>query len=337
MGDISRQGMYAHMPIIRDIVYGAVARGACLNKMCARIGIPPLALHDSEQRLGFEASIKSWNVAVEITGDPLLGLHLGESTNPWILGLVGHLMQSSPDLNVAFQKVCEHSEVATNMFRYKLQRKGDQVMLQFQPAAYWTNVSAATAKQAVDQAMAGTLQVFYLISGKRINPAHADITHKRSSHVHEYERVFASSITFSAPVNQLVFNARQLETPVMSYDRSLFAVFEKLIREQKSRKSETTVNRLHRIILEEFKGQVPQIEILASRLNMTTRSLQRRLADEKTTFRKFSDIIKKNVAQTLLSTKNSKVSQVADMMGYADASAFRRAHKRWSDKTPRQR
>ena len=115
--------MYAHMPIIRDILYGATNRGASLTKLCEDLTISTAELNDSDKFLDFERSYKAWEKAVEFTGDSLLGLHLGETSNPSIMGLIGHLMQSSPDLEKAYRNVCEYSKLATDMFYYTIERR----------------------------------------------------------------------------------------------------------------------------------------------------------------------------------------------------------------------
>lgn len=329
--------MYAHMPIIRDIVYGAVARGVSLQQLCDELDIAAADLNDSEKKLDFKKAYKAWEIAVKLSRDEQLGLHLGESTNPTILGLVGHLMQSSPTLLEAFRNVTVHGEVATNMFHYVIKEKKEEILLQFKPAALWLKLSPNTARHATEQAMAGTLQVFYLLSGQRIWPAQATLAFKRSGDVKEYNRVFHSEVIFKGNYNQLTFNRNQLEIPVISYDQSLYKVFDRLLVEKKRKiKANGITDQLRQIILSEFKGQLPGIEIIASRLNLTPRSLQRRLADENTSLRTLGAEIKKELAHEFLSSSEVKVAEVASLLGYSEASAFRRAYKTWTNKTPRQ-
>src|ERR1041385_7341286 len=114
MGDILRQSLYAHMPIIRDIVYGAAARGVSLHEFCRKLKIDVADLDDSEKRADFETSCRAWELAVKMTGDSQLGLHLGENTNPSIMGMVGLLMQNSKTLLDAFRQVSKYGRVATN-------------------------------------------------------------------------------------------------------------------------------------------------------------------------------------------------------------------------------
>jgi len=162
--------MFAHMPIIRDIIYGAVARGADLNELCAKLDLSAYDLNDSDKKLDFKQAYLSWEFALKITSDPLLGLHIGESTNPSIMGLVGHLMQSSPTLKDAFQSVCQYGEVATDMFKYRMVQSREEIALRFEPHSIWVETSPTSARQAVEQAMAGTLHAFYLLGGKTVWP-----------------------------------------------------------------------------------------------------------------------------------------------------------------------
>lgn len=285
------------MPIIRDIVYGAASRGASLTQLCDKLGIDVADLDDSEKRVDFDTSARAWELAVKMTGDRLLGLHIGQSTNPSIMGLVGYLMQHSKTLLDAFRQVCKYSSVATNMFVYRIIERKDEVVLEYTPVAAWKQLYPGGARQAVDQAKAGTLNVFYLLSGKRVTPGR------------------------TTP-NQLIFNREQLLVKVERSDRSLYKVFEELVK--KRAKAKTFGEEVKRLILNDFRGIVPPIEVVAVRLNVTVRTLQRRLSAEKTSFRRISLQIVREVGLRLLKT-GSKRAQIASILGYSSARSFRRA------------
>jgi AraC-like DNA-binding protein len=332
--------MFAHMPIIRDIIYGAASRGADFNSLCSQIGIDSEDLHDSELKLDFERSYRTWELAVKMTGNHLLGLHLGESTNPSILGLIGHLMQTSRTLQEAFEKVCEYGEMATDMFSYSIRKHGVNYILHFEPAPLWVKISPDSSRQAVDQAMAGTVHVFEMLSGKVVTPLQVNFKYTRSASLREYERVFPCEIRFGAKDNQLLFNQHQLELPVISYDRSIHHQLDKALQDKKtiSKKNEGIVDQLKNIILRDFKGQTPPIEVLASFMHVTPRTLQRRLAAQQTTYRALSAGIKMELATQWLSSEKIKISTIASILGYSEPSAFRRAYKSWmASRKPRQR
>jgi AraC-like DNA-binding protein len=328
--------MFAHLPIIRDILYGAAQRGADLTAMCRKIEIPVADLSRSDKVVEFEKAYKTWDVAVAATGDTTLGLHLGTSTTPAILGIVGHLMQSCATLRDAFKQVCAYSAVATDMFEYSMVEHADQIALQFTPAAAWKKVSPRTAMQAVDQAMAGTLNVFFLLSSQRIKPASTSFTMRRPPQPAPYTQVFGENIHFNERANTLVFRRADMSASLPRYDRSLMATFERLAKKQLRvrRVKKRFRDEVLQCMQSEFAADVPSLEIIAARMNMSTRTFQRKLASEQLNYRELSEQASKEIAMSLIEAGNIRISDIARLMGYSEPSAFRRAVKRWTKSTP---
>jgi AraC-like DNA-binding protein len=319
------------MPIIQGILYGAAQRGARLSELCHAIGIAPEELGDSAIKVSFEQSCKTWEHSVRLTKDNLLGLHLGEMSTVSVMGMVGNLMQSSPDLLAAFEQLTKYVSLATDMIIFGIKKNADEVALTYKPVPLWMKTSPGGARHAIEQSLAGTLHVFSLLAGKKIRPVRTTFRHKRGGDLLEYQRVFGGDLTFTAPTSQLIFKKADLLAPVVSHDRSLFTLFQKLLNEQKSKRTNTLQAEIKQLVLTDFQGQIPSLEIIASRMNTTPRTLQRRLAEENLTFRTLLSEIQKDLATELLKLKGS-VSQVAHLLGYSDPTAFRRAHKKWNRK-----
>jgi AraC-like DNA-binding protein len=338
MGQFATGGYFAHMPFIREIVYGAVGRGALLKELCEGLGLSVADLHDSDRPVAFDKCVQVWELAAAATRDPLLGLHLGEQTGPAIMGLVGHLMQNSATLLEAFQKVEQYNQLVTNLFSYRVAQSRDTITLCFEPLPQWQLASPLAARHATEQAMAGTLHVFELLAGKMITPVAASFAWPRAGEVQEYERVFPCVIRFKASRNELQFSVDQLASRVFSYDQSLFYFFDELLRKRAAGRNatRTLAEQITDLVYREFKGQVPPAEIAAARLNTTVRSMQRKLEGEGTSYRALAARLRMEVAQQLLERDHSKVSEVARHLGYADASSFRRAFKNWTQTTPSQ-
>jgi len=321
--------MFAHMPIIQGILYGAAQRGARLSELCDAIGILPEDLGDSAIKVSFEQSCKTWEHSVRLTKDNLLGLHLGEQSTVSVMGMVGNLMQSSPDLLSAFEQLIQYVSLATDMIIFGVRKNADEVTLTYKPVQLWMKTSPGGARQAIEQSLAGTLHVFSLLAGKKIRPLRTTFKHKRGGDLLEYQRVFGGDVTFNAIGNQLIFKKEDLLAPVVSHDRSLFTLFQRLLNEEKSKRRNTLQAEIKQLVLSDFQGQIPSLETIASRMNTTPRTLQRRLADENLTFRLLLADIQKNLAMELLKL-NGSVSQVSHLLGYSDPTAFRRAHKKWN-------
>lgn len=321
--------MFSHMPIIQGILYGATQRGARLSELCNAIGIKAEDLGDSEIKVPFDQSCKTWECSVRLTGDNLLGLHLGETSTMSVLGIVGNLMQSSPDLLSAFEKMTNYISVATDMIHFGVKQNAHEITLTCKPVSLFTKTSPVGARHAIEQSLTGTLNVFSLLTGKKIKPLRTTFKHRRGGDIAEYQRVFGAEVLFNGAGNHLVFKREDLLTPIVSRDRTLFAFFEKMLKEKKSTKKKSLSEQIKQLLRTDFQGQIPSLEAVASRMNTTPRTLQRRLASEGVAFRLLVTSVQKDLAQELLRL-NGSVSQVSGLLGYSDPSAFRRASKKWN-------
>lgn len=329
--DTLRHTMFAHMPIIQGILYGSAQRGARLSELCDAIGISQSDLGDSEFKVPFEQACLTWECCTKQTNDSLLGLHLGEVSTMSVLGLVGSLMQSSPDLLSAFEKMTHYIDVATDMIIFGVKQNAHEVALTYKPKPLWLKTGSVSIRHSMEQSMAGTLHVFGLLTGKKIKPIKVIFKHKRGGDLSEYHRVFGSDVQFNGIANHLVFTKDELLTPILSSDRSLFAFFEKILKEKKASQHLPLNEQIRQLVRTEFQGLIPSIEAVATRLNMTPRTLQRKLAVEGVSFRMLVHAVQHETATQLFKLKGN-FSQVADLLGYSDPSAFRRAFKKWKGK-----
>jgi AraC-like DNA-binding protein len=69
---------------------------------------------------------------------------------------------------------------------------------------------------------------------------------------------------------------------------------------------------------------------------MHPRTLQRRLAEENTTFLDLVDDVRRNAARQYLTMTDLSMTQVAGLLGLSEQSALTRCTRRWWGATPRQ-
>ena len=81
------------------------------------------------------------------------------------------------------------------------------------------------------------------------------------------------------------------------------------------------------------RGQ-PSITTAARTLNVSARTLQRRLADEGLTFSDVVDSTRRAQALTLLGARQHSIAEIAFLLGFADQSTFTRAFRRWTGRSP---
>ncbi|HWO08502.1 MAG TPA: helix-turn-helix transcriptional regulator, partial [Polyangiaceae bacterium] len=76
--------------------------------------------------------------------------------------------------------------------------------------------------------------------------------------------------------------------------------------------------------------------LIARRLGLGERTLQRRLRDEGTSFAALLDEARAELARSYLGDSKLAIFEVAYLLGYSEPSAFNRAFRRWTGKSPRE-
>jgi AraC-like DNA-binding protein len=87
-------------------------------------------------------------------------------------------------------------------------------------------------------------------------------------------------------------------------------------------------------IIESLRNGDATIEAVAARLAVTPRTLQRRLAAERYTYKHALDEIRSGLADTYLTATALSLTEITYLLAYSDPSAFSRAFKRWTGATP---
>ncbi|MGL6343843.1 MAG: helix-turn-helix transcriptional regulator [Waterburya sp.] len=101
-------------------------------------------------------------------------------------------------------------------------------------------------------------------------------------------------------------------------------------------KSDRYTQKVVQAIIQQLKGELPTIEAIAHQLAISTRQLQRELKRESTSFQQLLDKTRQELALRHLKNPATLIHDIAFLLGFSEPSAFHRAFKRWTGKTPRQ-
>lgn len=83
-------------------------------------------------------------------------------------------------------------------------------------------------------------------------------------------------------------------------------------------------------------GRLPDMEIIASELNISSRTLRRRLEEQGSSFRQLQEEVRQALAEELLAILSLSQEEIAERLGYSEVSNFLHAFKRWKGQTPGQ-
>lgn len=176
------------------------------------------------------------------------------------------------------------------------------------------------------------------LAGRRVQLARLDWAHARPAHGDEYSRMFSPVLRFDAPATALHFDARLLQAQVQVDGASLRkflrdapqSVFLKQV--AAAGWSEQVARHCRQRLA---AGQAaPTLHALAQLLALSPATLRRRLEAEGSTWQQQKDQVRCELALQLLADGGHTVADVADRLGFNDASTFYRAFRKWTGAAP---
>jgi AraC-like DNA-binding protein len=152
-----------------------------------------------------------------------------------------------------------------------------------------------------------------------------------------YQDAFKCPLRFNAPVNALLFAGADVMAPLPTAHPLLAEVHERLASEHLQRLDHAqTCSRVRAAILRRLPDGEPRRTEIASALEMSERTLQRRLKGEGTSFQRLLDDTRRELAQQYLAQTDLSLADACYLLGLGNLSSFFRASKRWFGTSPRQ-
>jgi AraC-like DNA-binding protein len=153
--------------------------------------------------------------------------------------------------------------------------------------------------------------------------------------IDDYERIWRAPLRFGAEQNRLIFDAdsieRVLDTGNPELARQSDAISSRyLARIERS----NVVARVREVLTQRLQGGEPSQEEVAEVLNVSARTLQRKLGDSGTTFKEILDETRHAMAVACLSSPEHSVSEITYLLGFSCSSSFTRAFRRWTGRSP---
>ncbi len=153
----------------------------------------------------------------------------------------------------------------------------------------------------------------------------------------DYKHLFDAPAEYDAERTELRFNSLYLKWPVVRREKNLPSFLKKapgnlVVR---YRQEEGLGLKVRECLGGVAPADWPRIEEIAEKLNMSSATLRRRLAAEGRSIGGIKDEIRQNRARVLLADPALTVADVATALGYSEPSAFHRAHRKWTGRSPR--
>lgn len=316
--------------LILPLVAYLERNGLAPSPILFEVGIDPTVLSVPGARVAHEQAMQLWKRAVDVSGDPQIGLHVAEQVDAGVMDLIEYLARCSRTLGESLERTSAYFALLHDRVSFRFECDDRRATLQNEVPP---GLSIAPAYS--ENALASTIVMARRMTRSEIPVEAVYFRHAPGETGDAYRRIFGERVVFGAPVDALVIPSECLESPLIQADPALASILERHVRMILTRPPPVTLRaRAARLIESELEGRAPQIEDVARRLHMSARTLRRLLNDEGCSFRDVLTEVQREVAFRHLCDPGIPIGEVSYRIGFSDPNAFHRAFKRWTGRTP---
>lgn len=171
--------------------------------------------------------------------------------------------------------------------------------------------------------------------GREVRLLRVDFAFERPPYAQEFQNLFPGPVFFSQPVSQIVLDSAQLGLRIQRAPRDVKPFIARLPRDWifVSFKETLVTHQVREQLMRSGAGAM-QVEQVADALNMSSRTLCRKLEAEQTSFKQVRDDLRRDLAIGRLSNSDATMLEIAMELGFGEVSSFHRAFRNWTGTTP---
>lgn len=317
---------------IRAVLALCESRGIDPECLLDAAGIPPEIVADVDGEVSPLHMRDFWQAAYRTTGDPQLALYAARDVPMGAYKSFDYMLMNAPTLGGAVIRLVRFFGLINTWLSFEIEETAGSFNLVL------SSLIGPVPPPAVEYSFAVLTARLKGVLGQDWAPQEVHFLSPPPQGHEGYETYFGCPVLFSAARAEYVLTRETWEMPIPGRDDALFHVaedFSGLL--MKSRHApDDLVARLRSEIEHALRDGEPRRDILARRVGLSGRTLHRRLSDAGETFGKLVETVREELAMSYVPRDDLALGEVAFLLGFSDQSAFTRAFRRWTGKTPRQ-
>ncbi len=295
-----------------------------------RAGIDPEIISNSNARINVEHMDSVWNEAVKLIDDPTFGVKMVQYWHPSMMGALGYAWLVSSTLRRAMHRIDRYIHTVTEGLETKLEDTPAGLRLSFLIVGDIT-----LQPQQHTLIIAVIMHMCRFNYGDELVASQVHLARPAPEDPKDILDFFQTDVHFDAEVNSITITRADSDIELSSSNKQIALMHDEMLMKYLVEiKQGDIVQQVQSIILDNLPdGQVTD-KLVASELNLSERSMQRRLKEHKTTFRYLLDSVREMVAKQYIENPVNRMSDIAFLLGFSEQSAFSRAFKKWTGKSP---
>lgn len=321
----------ASLRTLRPLAAGLVARGLDVDTLLHEAGVDPEWLRDPDARVPASVVHGLWRRAEDVSGDHNFGLRTAMGIRPGSFDVLDYVCRNCASVEDGLALYCRFTPLLHDAIRATVVEEPGVVRLRH------VLVDGTTLPRQYAEFIMGSLIVIARqATGHQIVPQSVHFIHSRPRDVSLHREFFRCPVEFAADSNGFVLQQVDAERPLLDAQPGLLAVLEQHAEHllEKYPRPESFVAHVRAAIVVELRTGSITASAVAKRLGISERTLRRRLDTDETTYQQQLADLRTELAVRYMGEENLSIDEVALLLGFSDRTAFIRAFRRWTGRSP---
>jgi len=300
-------------------------------ELCEEVGIDMARAANPDWRVPRDRFNALLERAVVLTGDEAFGLAAAEQLQPQVLQALGLAWLASDTVYDGLRRMARFARFVSTGASMVLEEEGEYLHAVF-VSAPGTGGRSWTGH---DYAVGIVVRMCQLTLGDFLPPLRVTIDRPHPRVAARWEYMLASRVTFDAAETRITWPLSEVLEPLVTGDPTLARVNDELAQGYLDGfLGRSTVRDVMDHIVRLLPDGAPGQDQVAGALHMSSRTLQRKLREEDTSFTELLQQARLDLARRYLGDQRRSVVETAYLLGFSEPSTFSRAFKRWTGMAP---
>jgi AraC-like DNA-binding protein len=263
--------------------------------------------------------------------DDAFAFHLVEHLHPSYLGVLGYAWMTSASLRRAFQRMSRYGRLLADDVIIRLDDQGEtlHVLLESESA----DIRDPDLREQLR--FANAVKLCRMNCGDSFKPVRIHFRQSEPSQPAAFYSFFRCELQFDSEASVLVLDSEVADRPLPGFNAQLANLLEQQIVDYLAKlDKQDIVGRTKSVIFEQLPSGHVTIEGIATELNLSVRTLRRKLKEKGTSFKEILTLTRRELGERYIHDNSLSLTEIAFLLGFSDSSSFSRAYRTWTGQSP---